>query len=123
MMMRIHHQLLAKGIEYEDRILVHRRKREVPRQHGLPLVDRGLDAIRAMEDTAKLLDHAIDEAWGASAEAQLLSASPGVGKLTAVALVAFLSRSSDSRQRRRSVPTSDPSPVPASRGSISITAI
>jgi transposase len=90
MMMRVYAQLVAKGIEYEDRILVHRRKREILRQHGLPLVDRGLDAIRAMEDTAKLLDQAIEEAWEASPEAQLLTTIPGVGKLTAVALVAFL---------------------------------
>ena len=90
MMMRVYHEMLSKGIEYEDRILVHRRKREVLRQLGLPLVDRGLDAIRAMEDTEKLLNGAIEEAWEASPEAQLLATIPGVGKLTAVALVAFL---------------------------------
>ena len=43
-----------------------------------------------MEDTAKLLDRAIEEVWEASADAQLLTTIPGVGKLTAVALVAFL---------------------------------
>jgi transposase len=90
-MMRVYHELISKGIEYEDRILVHRRKREALRQLGLPLVDRGLDAIRAMEDTAKLLDCAVEEAWEASSDAQLLTTIPGVGKLTAVALVAFLS--------------------------------
>jgi len=90
MMMRIYHELIARGIEYEDRILVHRRKREVLRKLGLPLVDRGLDAIRAMEETTKLLDGAIEEAWEASSDAQLLSTIPGVGKLTSVALVAFL---------------------------------
>jgi len=90
MMMRIYHELIARGIDYEDRLLVHRRKREVLRALGLPLVDRGLDAIRAMEDTTKLLDRAIEEAWEASSDAQLLSTIPGVGKLTAVALVAFL---------------------------------
>ena len=90
MMSRIYHDLMSRGIEYEDGLLVYRRKREVLRQLGLPLVNRGLDAIRAMEDTAKLLDHAIDEAWEASEDAQLLTTIPGVGKLTAVALVAFL---------------------------------
>jgi transposase len=90
MMSRIYHELISRGIEYEDGILVCRRKREVLRKLGLPLVNRGLDAIRAMEDTAKLLDHAIEEAWEASTDAQLLTTIPGVGKLTAVALVAFL---------------------------------
>jgi transposase len=89
-MNRIYHEMTSRGIAYEDRILVHRRKRETLRQLELPIVDRGLDAIRSMEDTAKLLDRAIEEAWEASPDAQLLTTIPGVGKLGAVALVAFL---------------------------------
>jgi transposase len=90
MMMRIYHEMISRGIEYEDGILVYRRKWEALRTLGLPLVNRGIDAIRALEDTARLLDHATEEAWGASPDAQLLTTIPGVGKLTAVALVAFL---------------------------------
>lgn len=89
-MNHVYHALYRRGIEYEDRIMVHRRKREIFRPLHIPEVDRGLDTLRAIEDTCHQLDRAIDAAWLESREAQLLTTIPGVGKLTAVALAAFL---------------------------------
>lgn len=108
MMIRVYHQLIAKGIEYEVRILVHRRKRETLRELGLPLVDRGLDAIGALEETTKLLDRAVEEAWETLPEAQLLFTIPGVGKHSLQwPWWRFSAPSSDSTRRTRSVPMSD----------------
>jgi transposase len=89
-MLRIYHELIARGIEYEDRILTYRRKRETLRTLELPLVSRGLDAIDALEIAIRDLTREIEEAWETSPEAQLLTTIPGVGKFTAVALVAYL---------------------------------
>ena len=82
--------LLRRGIVYEDRILVHRRKRQVLRQLHLEEVDRGLDAITELEDLCKVLDRKIRDAGEVSEEVQLLRTIPGVGELTALAVVAFL---------------------------------
>ena len=82
--------LLRRGIVYEDRILVHRRKREVLRELHVEEVDRGLDTILELEETCKSLDRAIHTACENSPDAQLLTSLPGVGELTAMALVAFL---------------------------------
>lgn len=89
-MHRTYFALLRRGIPYEDRILVHRRKRETLRTLHLSEVDRALDALTSIEDTCRELDDAIEEAWTSSREAQLLTSIPGIGKLTAVALVAYL---------------------------------
>jgi transposase len=82
--------LLRRGIAYEDRILVHRRKRESLRELQIDEVDRGLDTLSALEAMCKLLDRRIHESWTSSEEAQLLTTIPGVGELTAIALVAYL---------------------------------
>jgi transposase len=82
--------LLRRGIEYQDSILGLRRKREVLRTLHLPEIDRGLDTLRFLEDTCKVLDREIHTAWLGSEDAQLLSTIPGVGELTSVAIVAFI---------------------------------
>jgi len=82
--------LLRRGIEYEDRILNLRRKREVLRDLQLDEVDRGLDTLTALETTCRQLDQKIHLAWASSEEAQLLSTIPGVGEIISVALAAFL---------------------------------
>jgi transposase len=89
-MQRIYPALLRRGIEYEDGLLQHRRKREVLRDLHLPEVDRGLDALRYLEDLCKDLDRDIESTCDDSPEAQLLRTIPGVGPLTAMAVVAFL---------------------------------
>ncbi len=82
--------LLRRGIEYEDRILVHRRKRESLRTLHIEEVDRGLDNLTNLEATCKDLDRRIHEACLHSEDAQLLTTIPGVGELTAVALVGWI---------------------------------
>lgn len=82
--------LYRRGIPYEDRILRHRRKREILRQFRLPEVDRGLETLVDLEARTKELDRAIHAAWVESEDAQLLTTIPGIGELTSVALVAFL---------------------------------
>lgn len=82
--------LLRKGIPYEDGVLGRKRAREDLRSLGLSGVDRGLDALQDLDATCKGLDLAIREAFIASKEAQLLESIPGIGQLTAVALVAEL---------------------------------
>jgi transposase len=82
--------LLSKGISYEDGILRLKRRREELRSHGVPEVDRGLDRLRELDGTTLELDRGIRQAFEESREAQLLESIPGVGKLTAVTLVAFL---------------------------------
>jgi transposase len=89
-MNHIYYLLYRRGIEYEDRILTRKRKRETLRKLGIAEVDRGLDTLSAIESTRKSLDNAIQAAWAESPEAQLLSTIPGIGRWTAVALVAFL---------------------------------
>jgi transposase len=85
-----YHFLIARGIPYEDRLLRFRRKREVLRGLHLPEVDRGLETLSALEERCKELDRAIHSAWVESEEGQLLTTIPGVGELTAMALVAYL---------------------------------
>lgn len=82
--------LLRRGIEYEDGILNHRRKREILRDLHVEEVDRGLDTLASMEATGKCLDDKIHIAWNDSEEAQLLSTIPGVGEVISLALAAFL---------------------------------
>lgn len=87
---RTYAALLRRGIEYEDGVLRLVRKREELRSLEIPEVDRGLDVMRYLEDTCKALDREIHDAWERSPEAQLLYTIPGVGELTAIALVAFI---------------------------------
>ena len=51
-----HSVLLKRGIDYEDRILVHRRKRESLRALHIEEVDRGLDNLTNLDATCKDLD-------------------------------------------------------------------
>ncbi|MFZ1024288.1 MAG: IS110 family transposase [Thermoplasmata archaeon] len=82
--------MLQRGVQYEDRILVHRRKRESLRELHLEEVDRALDALTHLDATCKDLDRRIHEAYLASDDAQLLATVPGIGELTAVALAAWI---------------------------------
>ncbi len=85
-----YHFLIARGIPYEDGLLRHRRKREVLRKLHLPEVDRGLETLLALEERGKELNQAIHSAWLESEEGQLVATIPGIGELTAMALVAYL---------------------------------
>ncbi len=80
--------LLCQGIEYESGILGLKRKREALRELQLPEVDRGLDVLHDIDTTCLDLDRAVHDAFLASKEAQLLASIPGIGEVTAVALVA-----------------------------------
>ena len=90
LMQRTYSVLLRKGVPYEDGLLTRRRKRETLRELHLPEIDRALDALEFVEDTCKDLNREIHASWEDSPEAQLLTTIPGVGELTAIALVAFL---------------------------------
>lgn len=83
--------LIAKGIPYEKGILGLKRRREELRSLGRPEVDRGLDRLRDLDNATRELDTTIHAAFVESSEAQLLESIPGIGELTALALVAFLS--------------------------------
>ncbi len=82
--------LLRRGIPYEEGILGLKRKRESLRELHLPEIDRGLDMLIDMEEGCKELDRALHAAFLVSKEAQLLATIPGIGEITAVALVAEL---------------------------------
>lgn len=82
--------LLRRGVPYEDGILGLKRKRESLRELHLPEIDRGLDILVDLEEGCKALDKAVHVAFLASREAQLLRTIPGIGEITAVALVAEL---------------------------------
>jgi transposase len=82
--------LLRKGIPYDDQQLRWPRKRESLRALHLPEIDRWLDALAAMEPTAKELDRAIHQEFLRSEDAQLLESIPGIGELIAVTLAAYL---------------------------------
>ena len=86
----IYYFLLRRGIQYEDGVLRHRRRREVLRELRLPEVDRSLDALDHLQETVKSLERELHQAFLATPEAQLLASVPGIGELTAVGLVAFL---------------------------------
>jgi transposase len=81
--------LLAKGIPYPPRLLSLKRRREGLRGR-LPEIDRGLDALRALEALLAPLEKDLDAAYEQSPEAQLIGTIPGIGPLTAVTLAAFL---------------------------------
>ena len=82
--------LLRRGIAYEDGIFGLKRKREVLRELHLPEIDRGLDVLTHLDESCLELDRTVHQAFLASREAQLLETIPGIGELTAVALVAEL---------------------------------
>jgi len=82
--------LLRRGISYEDGILGLKRKRVTLREHHLPEIDRGLEVLAQLDASCAELDRAIHGEFLKSKEAQLLETIPGIGELTAVALVAEL---------------------------------
>ncbi len=82
--------LLRKGIPYDEGLLGLKRKREELRDHQLPEVDRGLDALNRLDEITKALDDEVHQAFLKSTDAQLLETIPGIGEFTAVALVAEL---------------------------------
>lgn len=86
----IYYFLVRRGHPYEDRVLHRKRTRETVRGLGFPEVDRSLEALDRLEETVRELEKEIHVAFERSEEAQLLATIPGVGELTAVALVAFL---------------------------------
>jgi transposase len=86
----IYAMLLRKGVQYDDRLLGQKRKREELRSHQIPEVDRGLDVLNRFDELTKDLDEAIHQEFLESKDAQLLKTIPGIGEYTAVALVAEL---------------------------------
>ena len=82
--------LMRKGIPYEEGILGLKRKREALRELNNPVVDRTLLLLAHLDETTKELDRAIHVEFERSREAQLLATIPGVGEITAVTLVAYL---------------------------------
>ena len=86
----IYYFLVRRGHPYEDQVLRRQKTRETVRGLGFPEVERSLDALGRLEQTVRELEKEIRVAFEASEDAQLLATIPGIGKLTAVALVAFL---------------------------------
>jgi transposase len=82
--------LPRRGIAYDEGIFGLRRKRELLRELHLPEIDRGLDVLKHLDESCVELDRAVNTAFLASNEAQLLETIPGIGELTALALVAEL---------------------------------
>jgi transposase len=82
--------LLRKGIPYEERLLMLKRRREQLRERKSPIIDRGLDALKFFDAALLRLEHEVHDAFVRSPEAQLLATIPGIGELTALTLVAFL---------------------------------
>ncbi len=86
----IYSVLLRKGLPYTDGLLGLKRKRESLREFHLPEIDRGLDTLKDLDEGCRNLDKAVHETFLTSREAQLLYTIPGIGAITAVALVAEL---------------------------------
>ena len=82
--------LLRRGIAYEDGIFGLKRRREALRELHLPEIDRGLEMLHHLDTACAGLDRAIHEEFLKSTEAQLLESIPGIGELTAIALLAEL---------------------------------
>ncbi len=81
--------LLAKGIPYTDRLLSRKRQREELRGQ-YPEIDRGLDAVIALEGLLRPLEKTLREVFETNPQAQLVASIPGLGPVTSVVLVAFL---------------------------------
>ena len=89
-MSHVYAALLQKGVEYEDGFLLRKVRREELRALGIPVVNRGLDLLMALDAIRRDLEEALHSAFLESAAAQLLSTIPGIGEFNAVALTAFL---------------------------------
>ncbi len=82
--------LMRKGIPYEDGVLGLKRRRETLRERKDPVIDRSLEMLIHFDEATRELDRAIHEEFERSKEAQLLATIPGIGEITAVTLVAYL---------------------------------
>jgi transposase len=82
--------LLRKGIPYEERLLMKKRRRELLRELGLPIVNRGLDLLKDFDRETSILEEEIHRAFDESPDAQLLATIPGIGELTGITVAAFL---------------------------------
>ncbi len=87
--------LLQKGIPYRSEILTRVRLREELRSHGVPEVDRGLDALSKLEEISKPLDREIHRAYLNSRDARLLATIPGAGYMSYLSAI-VLARGGDS---------------------------
>ncbi len=92
--------LLAKGIPYTDRLLSRKRQREELRGQ-YPEIDRGLDAVIALEGLLRPLEKTLREVYETNPQAQLVASIPGLGPVTSVVLVAFLTPIERFRNVRR----------------------
>jgi len=81
--------LLAKGIPYSERLLSRKRQREELRGRH-PEIDRGLDAVIVLEGLLRPLEKTLKEVYESNPQAQLVGSIPGLGPVTSVVLVAFL---------------------------------
>ncbi len=82
--------LMRKGIPYDDGVLGLIKKRESLRELRSPVLDRGLDLLAQFHSQSRTLDRQIHDAFERSEDAQLLATIPGVGEITALTLVAYL---------------------------------
>ena len=89
-MRRAYSRLGDVGIDYSKGVLQHRPQRTPFRLHHIVEVDRALDVMEDLERHCKRLDEQIHAAFMGSEEAKLLQTIPGIGEMTAVALVGFL---------------------------------
>jgi transposase len=81
--------LLEKGIPYSERLLSRKMQREVLRGR-YPEIDRGLDGLIAAEGLLRPVEKALKEVHETNPQAQLVASIPGLGPVTSVVLVAFL---------------------------------
>lgn len=83
--------LMRKGIPYEEGLLGQKTRRGTLRELHNPVVDRALDLLDDFDRVTQEMDQAVHAAFEGSKEAQLLATIPGVGEITALTLVAYLS--------------------------------
>jgi transposase len=89
-MRRAYSRLADVGVDYSKGGLQHRPQRTQYRERHIVEVDRAIDVMEDLERHCKRIDEQIHLAFVGSVEAQLLQTIPGIGELTAVALVGFL---------------------------------
>jgi transposase len=113
--------MLQRRIQYEDRILVRRRKRESPRDLHLEEIDRALDALTHLDATCKELDRRIHAAWLESDDANSSAPFPASESSPPWGWWLGSHLSIDSLEQRSSCRTSDCVPPPTSRETPSTT--
>ena len=82
--------LLQEGTLNEEGILGHKKKREALRELKNPDGDRTLEVVARFDDATQGLDHGTRAEFERSKEVQLLSTIPGIGEITSVTQVAYL---------------------------------